>query len=154
LLALYFQMKYVWPTIGFFAALAVIYYWMLLDEWKVETHIIETHIIQPIPVVVPLASVAAPVESAWPVINPPRPYLTSKVEEYMAHDKCTITKQRVRKDGVCETCMVCPDKGRNLAGWAATKCKSPTDCVFLETNVEWTRENTDPGWCEGVEDTK
>lgn len=143
-------MKYLWPTIGLLAGIAFVY-WMRLGGWILETHVVESHTIRPIPVVAPLVSVAAPVESAWPVIDPPRPYLTPKVEEYMARDKCTITKQRIRKDKVCETCMACSGNG---AGWAATKCKSPTDCVFLETNVEWTRENTDPGWCEGVEDTK
>lgn len=92
-----------------------------------------------------MTSVMAPVMSS----RPPRHYLTPQIEQYMARDKCTVTKQRCRGDNVCEICMVCPDSyGRKLLGWAATKCKSPTDCVQLETNVDWTREKVDPGWCE------
>jgi hypothetical protein len=83
-----------------------------------------------------------------PVRHPPRPYLTPQVEEWIARDKCTITKQRCRNDGVCDTCMVCPYMGRRLLGSAFTKCATPVDCVLLETNVEWERENVDPGWCE------
>ena len=83
-----------------------------------------------------------------PIHHPPRPYLTPQVEEWIARDKCTITKQRCRKDGVCDTCMVCPYMGRRLLGSAFTKCTTPMDCVLLETNVEWEREKVDPGWCE------
>lgn len=127
-------MKYLWPLLGVVGALLFIF-WLETSGRK-------------LPLPIPLASAASAVPSV-------RPYLTPQVEAYMARDQCTIIKQRCRKDDVCETCMACPDNnGRQLAGWAATKCKSPTDCVLLETNVDWEREKTDPGWCEGVQDGK
>lgn len=111
--------------------------------------------IQPAPVSVPIVSSAPPMRTSRApepehAIDPPRPYLTRQVEEYVAHDKCTIDKQRCRKDGVCITCFICPYDGRDLLGSSFTKCKSPTDCIDLTDNVAWTRENVDPGWCEGM----
>ena len=93
---------------------------------------------------------SAVVEKPWPVIDPPRPYLTQQIETYVARDKCSITKQRCRKDGVCMTCFVCPYNGRDLLGTSFTKCKNPLDCIELADNVAWTREKVDPGWCEGM----
>lgn len=79
-----------------------------------------------------------------------RPYLTPQVEEWLARDSCEVTKQRCRDDGVCDTCLACVYQNRRILGWAGTKCKSPKDCVLLETNVDWERENVNPGWCEAL----
>ena len=87
-------------------------------------------------------------EPPQPVVDPPRPHMTHGLEVMIAKDHCSILKQHCRKDGVCDFCMSCPYQGRDLAGWAATKCKGPTDCVQLDTNVDWEREKVNPGWCE------
>lgn len=94
----------------------------------------------------PIARLLGP--KPWVAIKPPRPYLTARIEEVIARDLCTISKQRCNPGQVCETCLVCPFEGRRLSGWVATKCATPVDCVLLETNIEWKRENVDPGWCE------
>lgn len=124
--------------------------WALLTVWGfMPERVGRLHTAIQVP---PVARLIGP--KPWVAVKPPRPYLTAQNEEMIARDVCTITKQRCRKDHVCETCLVCPFEGRRLAGWVATKCQSPTDCVSLDTNVDWERENTNPGWCEGMEDNK
>ena len=103
---------------------------------------------KPAPSVEPDAPIALRAEPPQPVVDPPRPHLTHEIEVIIAREHCAILKSQCRKDGVCDFCMSCLDHDRFLAGWVATKCKSPSDCVLLETNVEWTRENVNPGWCE------
>lgn len=132
-------------------------YWVLLVVWAVAVFLVSVSLVGAVidTLMTPPPKLAvAPAQAVSAEAVPPRPYLTPEVERYMVRDNCTITKQRCRKDSVCETCMVCPYEGRPLLGWAATKCKSPTDCVYLDTNVDWEREDTNPGWCEGMEDDK